>query len=329
MDRLSAELVRQQPPIRRSVVRWSPNAPVALDSTVIIFAPSTGVTVVLPRPETFDDGRTVVLAVATGSGVVTVECPRPGEAADVRTLDIPGAYTFTVIDRVYYVATAISGAIPPTALDDVPLDILSRDRTLNGETITADWYIVTQFDYGTAAFVSYVVGGGDVDVSTFTNGDGTVYGQFFLEDEAVTTAKIAPASVTRAKLAGPHICALTKTSSQAILAAGATITWDSELIDSSAMHSGSSGTVTFPETATYRITFSGAMTAASGDVNYYFRVNDADVDNVFAPTNVAGVIVFCHAANAGDGLVVFADPTSNGDLFSTLSGPTLIVESLF
>src|SRR5688572_32067506 len=78
---------------------------------------------VLPRPLPVDDGRTIVIAVATGSGVLTVEAPRGasvtkvGESADIRTLEQPGAYTFTAIDGVYYVATAISGSIPPTVIE--------------------------------------------------------------------------------------------------------------------------------------------------------------------------------------------------------------------
>lgn len=124
LDRLVADSVRAQPPVRRSVVRWQKSVPVSLDSTVICFVPSAGDTMVLPRPLPVDDGRTIVIAVATGSGVLTVEAPRGasvtkvGESADIRTLEQPGAYTFTVIDGVYYVATAISGSIPPTVIEN-------------------------------------------------------------------------------------------------------------------------------------------------------------------------------------------------------------------
>ncbi len=124
LDRLVADSVRAQPPVRRSVVRWQKSVPVSLDSTVICFVPSAGDTMVLPRPLPIDDGRTIVIAVATGSGVLTVEAPRGasvtkvGESADIRTLEQPGAYTFTVIDGVYYVATAISGSIPPTIITE-------------------------------------------------------------------------------------------------------------------------------------------------------------------------------------------------------------------
>jgi hypothetical protein len=115
-DRLTAELVRAQPPTKRSVIRWREDVPVPLDSIVIVFTPVAGGSLVLPRPESKDDGRTVIVAVAEGSGPLTVECPRPEEAAERKELVQPGAYTFYAIDRVYYVDTAIVGSVPAEAV---------------------------------------------------------------------------------------------------------------------------------------------------------------------------------------------------------------------
>ncbi len=157
LDRLVADSVRAQPPVRRSVVRWQKSVPVSLDSTVICFVPSAGDTMVLPRPLPVDDGRTIVIAVATGSGVLTVEAPRGasvtkvGESADIRTLEQPGAYTFTVIDGVYYVATAISGSIPPTVIENT-LEITgpaligrtSADTGTVTEITLADTFVVAR-----------------------------------------------------------------------------------------------------------------------------------------------------------------------------------------
>jgi hypothetical protein len=157
LDRLVADSVRAQPPVRRSVVRWQKSVPVSLDSTVICFVPSAGDTMVLPRPLPIDDGRTIVIAVATGSGVLTVEAPRGasvtkvGESADIRTLEQPGAYTFTVIDGVYYVATAISGSIPPTVIENT-LEItgpalvgrVSADTGTTTEITLADTFVAAR-----------------------------------------------------------------------------------------------------------------------------------------------------------------------------------------
>lgn len=244
LDRLASELVRAQPSTRRSVIRWRENIPVPLDSLVIVFTPIAGGTLVLPRPQTLDDGRTVIIAVAEGSGPLTVECPRPEASAESKELVQPGSYTFTVIDRVYYVDTAMVGAVPPAAVEfaleadgtsvlgkfdagtgsvapivataddtvlarvggelvftpivdlvtDVPLNYLSPDNSgALGVTITADWYIPFQSEYGTSAIVTYIVGGGAVDVAT-SDFSGTTYGQFILTDEAVTFAKLEPGS---------------------------------------------------------------------------------------------------------------------------------------
>jgi hypothetical protein len=184
LDRLVADSVRAQPPVRRSVVRWQKSVPVSLDSTVICFVPSAGDTMVLPRPLPVDDGRTIVIAVATGSGVLTVEAPRGasvtkvGESADIRTLEQPGAYTFTVIDGVYYVATAISGSIPPT--------IITEAMEIQGPAL------VGRSETGTGATTAITATGG----LEIVNPDNTL----IISSSGVQTANIADGAVTYSRI---------------------------------------------------------------------------------------------------------------------------------
>ncbi len=178
LDRLVADLVRSQPAVRRSVVRWQKSVPVALDSTVIAFVALTGDTMVLPRPQETDDGRNVVVAVATGSGVLTVEAPVKGETADIRTLEQPGAYTFTVIDGRYYVSTSISGSVPPT--------IITEALEITGPAL------VGRAEAGTGTTVEIVATGGlflDYPSNTLV-----------INDQGVETAHIADRAVTLPKL---------------------------------------------------------------------------------------------------------------------------------
>lgn len=186
-DRLTAELVRAQPPTKRSVIRWREDVPVPLDSIVIVFTPVAGGSLVLPRPESRDDGRTVIVAVAEGSGPLTVECPRPEEAAERKELVQPGAYTFYAIDRVYYVDTAIVGSVPAEAVAVA----LQADGTS----------VLGKFDAGTGD-VAPIVAAGDNVVLARENGTVgfTQVNANMILDGAVTTVKILDDNVTFAKI---------------------------------------------------------------------------------------------------------------------------------
>jgi hypothetical protein len=248
LDRLVADSVRAQPPVRRSVVRWQKSVPVSLDSTVICFVPSAGDTMVLPRPLPVDDGRTIVIAVATGSGVLTVEAPRGasvtkvGESADIRTLEQPGAYTFTVIDGVYYVATAISGSIPPSiiteameitgpalvgrssadtgttteiALDPILSfdgDVLQIDPTILyvplelGSTPT-DWALCGDYDSGSVEVIHAALSNASAGYIASALEIATVDTTRVLtiREEGVTETYIGPSAVTSAKIANSAV----------------------------------------------------------------------------------------------------------------------------
>lgn len=180
LDRLASELVRAQPSTRRSVIRWRENIPVPLDSLVIVFTPIAGGTLVLPRPQSLDDGRTVIIAVADGSGPLTVECPRPEESAESKELVQPGSYTFTVIDRVYYVDTAMVGAVPPAAVEFA----LEADGTS----------VLGKFDAGTGSVAPIVAGTNDRVFAR--TGDELSFVQIttdMIQDEAINGAKLPQA----------------------------------------------------------------------------------------------------------------------------------------
>lgn len=182
-DRLTTELVRAQPATKKSVIRWREDVPVPLDSIVIVFTPVAGGSLVLPRPETKDDGKTIVVTIAEGSGPLTVECPRPEEAAERKELVQPGAYTFYAIDRVYYVDTAIVGAVPPAAVEFA----LESDGTS----------VLGKYDTGTGS-VAPIVAGADDTVLARENGTVgfTQVNTGMLATNAVSTVKIQDNAVT-------------------------------------------------------------------------------------------------------------------------------------
>jgi hypothetical protein len=186
-DRLTAELVRSQPTTERSVIRWREDVPVPLDSIVIVFTPIAGGSLVLPRLEARDDGRTIVVAIADGSGPLTVECPRVDAAAERKELVQPGAYTFYAIDRIYYVDTAIVGAVPPAAVEFA----LESDGTS----------VLGKYDAGTGA-VAPIVAQVDNTVLTRSSGilDFTTVSTSMLDDSSISTIKIQDSAVTYNKI---------------------------------------------------------------------------------------------------------------------------------
>jgi hypothetical protein len=122
-------------------------------------------------------------------------------------------------------------------------------------------------------------------------------------------------------------CLLRKSANQALTAATGNedITWDVEDLDPYGMHSGSSATVTIPETGKYLLTVSFSCDQAG---TYQLLQNATPIaGNAFAAVTET-TIVRTMALSVGDVLKLQVNIAVNGNLFGTVANALFAVESL-